>query len=135
MVKGCHSKIAICGILTKTQSPGVKLNLAGFWMTRPVTLDGRTIPAVTRVLPRFPVLTETSLEKCSFSQLDMNFKHEKIVSFRGRGGAMGGVFKTITSTMESQDRCYINSEVGTKGPLKVQNCPRRLKMNFILKDV
>lgn len=61
MVNGCHSKVAISGILTKTQSPGAKLNLAGFWMTRPVTLDGKTIPAFTNELPLLPVLTETSL--------------------------------------------------------------------------
>ena len=59
MVNGCHSKVAISGILTKTQSPGAKLS--SFLNDKPVTLDGKTIPAFTNELPLLPVLTETSL--------------------------------------------------------------------------
>ena len=84
MVNGCHSKKAISGILTKTQSPGEKLNLAGFWMTRPVTLDGKTSPAVTKVFPKSPALTEISLN--TITRFELNMRLYKTTLMAGSDG-------------------------------------------------
>ena len=52
MVKGCHSNMAMAGILMKTQSPGECLKLLGFLMTKPVTFEGRTIPSLISDCPK-----------------------------------------------------------------------------------
>merc|ERR1711978_70865 len=87
MVKGCHSWLATAGMLTKTQSPALKWNLLGRLITRLVTSDGRSTPALTVVLPD-PKFTLTSLATLSISQMAPGsaIKLKQIGAWRKRRG-------------------------------------------------